>query len=115
MAVDGGTASKREMARSSNGNLQRQDGGSPSMVVRHHGRRQQEAAAAIVVGGGGDCQREVATDRTAVSAGRRGRCHVLCWRTVRLINPQREKINQFGNCSISLLIRDCILSLLPAH
>jgi hypothetical protein len=42
------------------------------MVVRCHGGRQREAAAAVVVGGGGDCQREVATDRTAISAGRQG-------------------------------------------
>jgi hypothetical protein len=69
MAVDGGT----------------HDGGSPSMVVRQHSGRQQEAVAAIVDGGGRDCQREVATDRTAVSAGWWGQCQVLCWRTVRFM------------------------------
>jgi hypothetical protein len=67
MAVDSGT----------------HDGRSPLMVVQRHGRRQREAAVTIVDGGGGDCQQEVATDRTAVSAGRQGRCRVLNWRTVR--------------------------------
>ncbi len=59
------------------------DGGSPLMVVRHHGGRQRKAVAAIVDGGGGDCQREVATDRTAILAGWHGKSHVLCWKTVK--------------------------------
>jgi hypothetical protein len=78
MVVDGGMASQWETARSSDGNQRRHYGRRPSIVVRRHGGRRQEAAMATDDGSGGDCQREVATDRTAVLAGRRGQCHVLC-------------------------------------